>query len=354
MFYDLAPVQVGHEFGANFTATSSTRLLNVSYPLTPAQLIPPPLSLTPPYGWFNAFLPDLKLPYTLQWNVAFEQSLGQSQSLSATYAAAAGRRLYRTDFFWPSPNPDFTTLFQTTNQGRSDYHSLQVQFQRRMTRGLQALASYTWSHSIDTESSETLSYTIRSPGFSAAQDRAASDFDIRHVFSSAVTWKLPVLRNWALDAVFKAYTASPVNVQLNPGASATAVNVRPDLVSGVPLYIKDAGLPGGRRINPAAFVPRRAAPHGTLGRNALRGFGVQQFDFAARREFRMTERLSMQLRLEMFNAFNRPNFANPIGDLNNSLFGRSTQMLGRALGGLNPLYQVGGPRSVQLGAKLQF
>jgi hypothetical protein len=56
----------------------------------------------------------------------------------------------------------------------------------------------------------------------------------------------------------------------------------------------------------------------------------------------------------MFNAFNHPNFANPIGDLNNALFGRSTQMLGRALGGLNALYQIGGPRSVQLGAKLHF
>jgi hypothetical protein len=145
-----------------------------------------------------------------------------------------------------------------------------------------------------------------------------------------------------------------VNVQLNPGAPATAVNVRPDLAPGVSLYLYDESLPGGRIINPAAFVIRREAPHGTLGRNALRGFGVQQFDIAVRREFRITERLTLQLRLEMFNAFNHPNFANPIGDLNNALFGRSTQMLGRALGGLNALYQIGGPRSVQLGAKLHF
>ena len=55
-----------------------------------------------------------------------------------------------------------------------------------------------------------------------------------------------------------------------------------------------------------------------------------------------------------FNAFNAANFADPVGNLTNSLFGRSTQMLGRSVGGLNALYQIGGPRSIQLGVKLGF
>jgi hypothetical protein len=82
-----------------------------------------------------------------------------------------------------------------------------------------------------------------------------------------------------------------------------------------------------------------------------------------RRQFKLTERWKLQLRAEVFNIFNHPNFI--IGDLERRLnnlttFGVATTMLGRGLGsggssgGFNPLYQVGGPRSVQLAAKLTF
>jgi hypothetical protein len=79
-----------------------------------------------------------------------------------------------------------------------------------------------------------------------------------------------------------------------------------------------------------------------------------------RRQFNLGERLKLQFRTEVFNLFNHPNFGNPVNVLNSSQFGQSTQMLGRSLGnggingGLSPLYQVGGPRSIQLALKLQF
>ncbi|HSE97418.1 MAG TPA: TonB-dependent receptor, partial [Blastocatellia bacterium] len=134
---------------------------------------------------------------------------------------------------------------------------------------------------------------------------------------------------------------------------------RPDLVSGVPLYIDDPSVAGGRRINRAAFVTPPPNQQGTLGRNSLRGFAMSQLDFALRRRFQLTEGLNLQLRADFFNVFNHPNFADPNGSLNNALFGnalfgQSLQMLGRSLGGLNPLYQIGGPRSIQLALKLQF
>ncbi|PYS77620.1 MAG: hypothetical protein DMF66_09190 [Acidobacteria bacterium] len=112
-------------------------------------------------------------------------------------------------------------------------------------------------------------------------------------------------------------------------------------------------------MNPAAFRPLTVG-QGTLGRNALRGFGLSQLDLAVRRRFTITERVRLQLRAEFFNVFNHPNFGDPAGDISSRLFGRSTQTLARSLGaggvngGLSPLYQVGGPRSIQLALRLGF
>jgi hypothetical protein len=103
-----------------------------------------------------------------------------------------------------------------------------------------------------------------------------------------------------------------------------------------------------------------AGRQGTLGRNALRGFPLSQLDLAVRRQFALSERTRLQLRAEFFNVFNHPNFGDPVGDLGSRLFGLSTQTLARGLGtggvngGLSPLYQVGGPRSVQLALRLGF
>jgi hypothetical protein len=98
-----------------------------------------------------------------------EGSLGNHQSLSAAYVGAAGRRLLRQEYL-VRPNSNFTTLFVTRNASVSDYHALQVQFNRRLSRGAQALASYTWSHSIDTVSLES-SLNILSTGWIQAETR---------------------------------------------------------------------------------------------------------------------------------------------------------------------------------------
>jgi hypothetical protein len=135
--------------------------------------------------------------------------------------------------------------------------------------------------------------------------------------------------------------------------------LRPDVVEGVPIYVKDPAAAGGRRINRDAFVIA-AGRQGSLKRNALRGFSFSQLDVAFRRRVALGERVNLQLRAEFFNVLNHPNFGDPVGDLNSNLFGQSIQMLGRSLGiggvngGLSPLYQVGGPRSVQLAMKLEF
>jgi len=129
----------------------------------------------------------------------------------------------------------------------------------------------------------------------------------------------------------------------------------------VPFYLDQAGEPGGKVINAAAFIVPTTTLQGNLGRNALRGFGATQIDLTLRRQFRLTERFSLQARGDFFNIFNHPNFGNPVNYLSNTAqFGQATQTLASYLGsggqsgGLNPLYQIGGPRSIQLALKLQF
>jgi hypothetical protein len=250
-----------------------------------------------------------------------------------------------------------------TNLAKSDYHALQLQYKRRLSRGLQALASYTWSHSIDINSNDMFP-NLPGSKFDPNADRAASDFDVRHSAVAAVTYDIAghaenrfadtILGGWSIDAVFRARTAFPVNILTGRRLLTVFGASRPDLVGGVPPYIDDAGAAGGRRINRAAFSLPPPTRQGNLGRNALRGFSATQLDLAFHRQFALTERWKLQLRAEFFNLFNHPNFADPENNLSAALFGQSLVMLGRSLADLNSLYQIGGPRSTQLALRVQF
>jgi hypothetical protein len=145
------------------------------------------------------------------------------------------------------------------------------------------------------------------------------------------------------------------------------------VLAGVPLYLNDAAAAGNRRINPAAFVIPELERQGTLARNSLRGFPLYQFDLGLSRRFNFTESVKLHLKLEAFNLFNRPNFADPAGTdtslgarlspggpfLPHATFGTSAAMLGRSLFGgpgssFGSFYQVGGPRTFQFTLRLQF
>jgi hypothetical protein len=272
-----------------------------------------------------------------------------------------------------APNANFGFVSVTSNSATSDYNALQVKFQRRLSRGLQALASYTFSHSIDIASTDAVANYLNTPGSIASPniDRGNSDFDIRHSFTAGVTYDLPspeankiahaALGGWSVDSYIFARTAPPVNVVVGiVFANGIALYPRPNVVPGVPLVLYGSQYPGGKAFNPAAFTAPPTGQQGDFGRNVLRGFGAWQVDFAVQRQFRITERLGLRFRAELFNLFNHPNFGQPDNNLTDPLFGRSTQMLasflgsGGANGGFNPLYQIGGPRSIQLALKLQF
>ena len=367
IFYDLGTGSLANA-AVSFPYLRLRVLSNVSYPLGPSLTAPPLPSLAPPVSRIQASDPRLRLPLTMQWNVGFEQSLGSKRTLSASYVGAVGRRLLRQELL-VNPNSDFAQVFITTNKATSSYHALQLQFQRRLSRDLQSHLAYTWSHSIDNASNDSFA-NLPSAMIDSRFDRASSDFDVRHSFAGAITYSIPtppfgtfgssLLRNWSVDGILTARTASPVDLFFIHDLGFGPFKFRPDLIPGVPLYLKDSSFPGGRAINREAFTIPQAARQGTLGRNALRGFTPRQVDLALRRRFALTERMNLQFRMDIFNLLNRPNFGDPVGDLNSGLFGRSTAMFGKSLGsnvgsvGLNSIYQAGGPRTIQMSLKLQF
>ena len=388
VFSDLASSEAGNNVGSSQYPFGSAQFNSANFPLSPAASAPVPI--TPPnasnFGTLIAFDPNLKSPYTLQWNVAIEQALGRQQTVSVSYIGAAGRRLIQSADIL-SPNSNLYEAGLITNAGTSDYNAMQIQFQRRLSLGLQALASYSWSHSIDTASAGSLgSGSNALSSLDSSVNRGPSDFDIRNAFSIGLTYTVPapkanaiahvVLNGWSTDNIIQARSASPVNVYysfLSELSNGFVTAVRPDIVSRQPFYLYGSQYPGGKAFNPAAFTSPLLDPvtglpdsQGNLPRNALLGFGLTQWDFAVHREFSIHESLKLQFRAEMFNVLNHPNFGPPVGDLQSPLsinpqFGKSIQMLGQSLAGGNlgsgafdPLFQFGGPRSIQLGLKLLF
>jgi hypothetical protein len=333
----------------------------------------PPLNLNPPYPRLFAYYRDYESPRTYQYSLAVEQPLGTVNSFSVSYAGAAGRKLGRVESLLPAVlrNASFTRIDAVSSGAYSDYHSLQAQFKRRMTKGLQALLSYTWAKSLDTSSDESnANFLPPSTRYTAETDRGPSSFDIRHGFSGSASYEIPapfgnraakaVFGGFAVDAIVRMRTAPPVLVVTGRdalGLGITSVS-RPDVVAGQPLYLYGDGYPGGWIFNRNAFdavTPQAQGRQGTLGRNVMRGFGLQQYDLSLRRRFQVAERISMDFRADAFNLLNRANFGNPTGVMTSANFGRSTAILSTGVtGGQNPQFQIGGPRSLQLGLRLQF
>jgi hypothetical protein len=373
VFYDLGNGQTGESFTRYPFATKIIGTPNLVYPLSPAQAALPTFNPPPPFT-MNGYDPQLKLPYTLQWNSSVDLPLGHNQVVSATYVGAAGRRLLRTQIM-SNPNPTFSSLTYTNNGATSDYHSMQLQFERRLSRRLQAIASYTWAHAIDEISDEQIS----TQGINNVV-RGNADFDIRHNFSAAVTYQLPapganiltkaVFGHWATDVIVRAQSAAPFSISsgIEVDELGRSVQRRVNVTPGIPIYVDDPLAPGGRRLNnsvdPARpgckgpFCPAPAGQQGNLGRNVLRGFPLNQIDFALRRQFNFTEGVHLELRAEAFNLFNHPNFGLPENSITSAQFGRATRTLATSLSsqgiGLSPLFQIGGPRSIQFALRLGF
>jgi hypothetical protein len=382
-FFDLATSEFGNLIDVSYPFTASSVNVGGTFPLSAGAAAPPPITpASLASGTLYATDPRLRLPYSLQWNAAIEQGLGTQQKISASYVGAGGRHLLQSAYII-NPNPSFGAVNLVSNTASSSYHALQIEFQRRLQNGLQALASCSWSHSIDDGSAGSTGNFGNAyiPSSVRNLNRGDSSFDVRQAVSAGVTWDVPgvglhgwgkaILNGWSLENIVQAHSATPVDLFFSNFSflsNGALTNVRPDVVPGMPFYLGGAQYPGGKAFNPAAFVsppidPNTGLPErqGDLHRNALRGFGAVQWDFAVHRDFPVHEAIKLQFRAEMFNVLNHPNFGPPVADLDNPQFGRAIQMLSQSLsggnlgsGGFNPLYQIGGPRSIQLALKLMF
>jgi hypothetical protein len=308
--------------------------------------------------------------------------------------------------------PDALVLFG--NYSSSNYQSLQAKFQRQFASGLAALASYTWSHSIDDTSQNSQISTITLPtqatlasGSPLALLRASSDFDIRHLLALSLVYDIPnpsnsfawvLLGHWSIDPIYHYQTAAPIDI-LTGGSGAlggTSYAQRPNLITGVPVYVygsdcaaqnKGQGCPGGVELNTAPVSGSVAAAagcvtptatnakgafctpalvgtqtvSGDLGRNAVRGFPLQSLDFSLHRDFPIHEKIHLRLQADMFNVFNHPSFGSVGATVNGTTFGAATNMANSALGantssgaGFNSIFNTGGPRNFQFALKLFF
>ena len=345
-----------------FTAlgfSANSTLFGEPLPVSPTQLNFSP-SVSAPYtgSTVYAFPAHLQLPYTLQWNVALQQALGKQQAATLTYIGANGRRLLQEQTQSVSSlNPDFSSIAYLAAGITSNYQALQVQLQRTVSHGIQALAAYTWSHSLDygsTASELTLT-------------RGNSDYDVRNNFQAGISWDVPkanskgiwssLMTAWGLDGRVMARTGFPITLEgnyLTDPSTGREYYSNVDLVSGQPVYLYGSQYPGGRALNPQAFDFPTGDNPGRAPRNFIRGFGATQVNLAARREFHLHENLHLQFRAESFNLPNHPNFGYVDPYLGDATFGQATEMLNHSLGTVASQFQQGGPRSLQFALKLAF
>lgn len=119
------------------------------------------------------FMPGLRVPTVNQWSGSIEHTFSGHQLVSAVYEGSAGRQLLRREVGFA--DTDTLQLVLATNHGDSSYQALQLQYRLRASHGLSGMASYSWSHSIDNGSSDSLLYWA-GPEISAADDRGSSRF----------------------------------------------------------------------------------------------------------------------------------------------------------------------------------
>lgn len=369
LFYDTIDLNMTYGFGTNLGAAAQS-IYSQAFPLTSSQILLP-VNVKPPYAFTNYPDNNISPPYSYQWNGSLEQALGQKQTVTMGYVASLGRKLstvkqYSVDAF----NPLFSTFYLLTNGPGSNYNALQVKYQRQMNHGLQALASYTWSHAIDwatADNARTAAFPLQ---------RGNSDNDVRNNFTAALVYNVPtnynnriakaVLGYWNADLLFVARSAFPYE-PVGPAVvdPVTGYQISGELnYNGKQPYVTKVGIPGGRQIDPTIFsVTANPLGAGNAPRNFLRGFGEDQANFAIQRSFPLFEQSQLQFRAEAFNIANHPSFGSvnttcgvtaPGATCNNVLMGQATNLLSSGLGGTSALYQQGGPRSLQFALKFLF
>jgi hypothetical protein len=309
-------------------------------------------------------------------------------------------------------NP-FAEIDTKTSGGIDNYNALQLGLSRRSANGLSLNAQYTLSRSFGNTSGSNEALTAGNAAQTLAQfdyDKGYNAFDVRHTFNLSALYSLPfgtgrkymnsgvsgaVLGGWDVGTIINARSGLPIDVRITrpdivyvdaagnvfnnadvgrtavintPNGGASRSVRRPDLLPGVNPFIESGGL---LFLNPAAFATPAPGTYGNLERGALHGPGFAQVDLVVSKHFPIAKQRNAEFRIEVFNLFNRTNFANPVATLPNALptnslteankvqpgqaftsaasgtFGTLTSTVGRTVG-------LGTNRQVQFAFRLNF
>ena len=390
IYHDYVPQDI---FIANYTTSAGV----ATNPIGPEAVLPmnfnanafigadtvDPIMTVATSGPYNIFaVPEsFHTPYVQNFNFNVQQGLGSRASFEMGYVGSKGTKLVRlTDLNEFGTNPNFYQIDELAPLSSSNYNSLQTTLRLSDNHRVSGFLTYNFSKSLD-DASDGIDFA---PGAAFPQDpsnlkaeHGPSTFDTKHRFTAAVNYDLPAFRGagkfgsgWQLNWIASLQSGRPIPIE-----TATDTfdpyniyyNQRPNVVAGVNPVLPH-WTPGIGYLNPLAFSEPNGTP-GDLGRNSIYGPGYKNLDFSLTKNTQMTERVNLQLRAELFNILNHPNFAQPDHvvtpgyDQNGNLVcapyganpcydGQITQTPDVAQ--TNPGLGGGGPRVIQLALKLLF
>jgi hypothetical protein len=317
-----------------------------------------------------------------------------------------GTRLSDFESFDPFIHPEFSTITAFPPFGGSIYHAGSVDMNRRFARGIMLRANYTWAHNIDDATNELFSSVVnpRRPfdWMNLALDRGRSTLDVRHKFALSWMYEIPkvttdngflktVAHGWQWNGTYLVQTGQPVSLLANADSNANGdaagdrgilnTSGTERIGSGVDLVCVGAGgltsvspaatgcaggsanVAGYVATNPSArYIVAELGALPTLGRNSFESPGVNVWNMGLFKNTKLTERTTLQFRVDTFNTFNHRNFslAQPtvfqtgvlIGTVNNALSTTYSNIPSDLF--LNDRQFTGGSRQMQLGVKLIF
>ncbi|MGI8897835.1 MAG: TonB-dependent receptor [Pyrinomonadaceae bacterium] len=336
-----------------------------------------PSAVNPTTVRLRAVNPDSVNPSVDQWNVGIQRLLPGNMVATLDYVGTKGthlstlRNLNQQTFNANGvgtgvvPYPSLGPIEYRDNGGNSNYHGGELTLEKRFSRGLSFRTAYTYSKSID-ESQEHLaaggtgSFTQNS--YNRGERRGPSDFDVRHRLASSYIYELPfgqgrsylnkgavshILGGWRISGTGAVRTGRPFTLRAGGNDNAIGGPRGGGLVSAWADCLRDGTLPESERsidrwFDTTAYAVPTPARLGTCGRNTLRGPGIVNFDFALARTFNyFGEGRGLELRWEMFNMFNTPQFGLPERNMSSSSRGVITSL-------------AGDPRVMQFALKFNF
>lgn len=327
----------------------------------PTGILPTPT----PYNqgaWYSD--PRMVNGYSMQWNFGIERQLDEATVLKVNYVGSGNRRLplgtYYNVALTPGPRstarqrapfPLFRANNYLTSWGRSSYHSLQTQYNRRFAQGMAFMVNYTWAKAIDIGCSGWFveNCSQQNP-YNFNIDRSVTGFDLTHNLNFNWVFRLPfkfespglnaILGGWQFNGLAMFTSGQPYTPAVNGDIAGTGLpngRYRPD-------YVGDPNLRSptpAAWINTSAFAVPQSGTFGNAGRNSLRADGINNVDLSMFKTLAVTESFRVEYRVEFFNAFNSPQYAAPQSNVSRGNFGRVLGTANRA-------------RQIQMGLKLYF